>query len=117
FYRQLIRHSRDEWVELDDELALVASYVHLLATRFGGALRVRLDVPARSGYFVVPGVLQELIGNAVKHNHGSAEQPIYIALGLDGEQLVARSSLRAKRHAEPPPEHPRAPGGRGLAVF
>lgn len=108
FYRQLIRHSRDEWVDLDDELALVASYLHLLETRFAGALRVRLDVPARAGYFVVPGVLQELIGNAVKHN--SAEQPIEIALTLDdGPQLIVRSSLRPKRDA--------APSGNGLAVF
>ncbi|HET9620792.1 MAG TPA: histidine kinase [Kofleriaceae bacterium] len=107
FYRQLIRHSRDEWVELDDELALVASYLHLLEARFGGALRVQVHVPPRAGYFVVPGVLQELIGNALKHNHASASQPIDVAFQLDGDHLVARSSLRPRRHAEP--------SGRGLA--
>jgi hypothetical protein len=109
-YRYLVRHNHADWVELDEEIGFARSYVHLLETRFGRAFRVAIELPAGSGFFVVPGLLQELLGNVVKHNHGSEDHPVDVTLRLEGERLVASNALRPKRYAEPR-------SGRGLATL
>jgi two-component system, LytTR family, sensor kinase len=104
-YRHLVAHNRTEWVELDDEVAFVESYLHVLAARFGGAYRMTLALPRRSRYVVIPGALQELLGNIVKHNHASDAEPIDVALRIDADTLIAESGLRPKRHAGPASGH------------
>jgi histidine kinase len=109
-YRYVVRHNQDEWVALDEELRFVESYVHLLQARFGGAYRVTIALPRASTFFVVPGLLQELLNNAVKHNQGSDEQPVEIALRAEDDALLATNPLRPKRHAPPA-------SGQGLKVL
>jgi hypothetical protein len=110
FYRYLLHHNDAEWVHLDDEIAFAHSYVHLLDSRFGAAFRVTIALPPGSGYFVIPGLLQELLNNVVKHNHASEDQPVEVALTVEGERLIASNSLRPRGSAEPR-------SGRGLAAL
>lgn len=105
FYRSLMQHNQLEWVELDDEIQFVESYLHLLSSRFGAAYRATLALPRGSPHFVVPGVLQELVGNVVKHNHASADEPVDVELRIDGDTLVSDSSLRPKRATGEAPGH------------
>ncbi|MEO7732016.1 MAG: histidine kinase, partial [Kofleriaceae bacterium] len=109
-YRHLVHHNRSEWVELDAELGFVESYLHVLAARFGGAYRMTNALPRRSAYMVVPGVLQELLGNIVKHNDASEGAPIDVTLRVEADVLIADSALRPKRHAGPA-------SGHGLALL
>jgi two-component system LytT family sensor kinase len=109
-YRHLLRHNQTEWVDLDDELGFVDSYLHLLDARFTGAYRMTLSVARGLPYVVVPGALQELLGNIVKHNHASAAEPIDVELRIDGDQLIADSAHRPRRRAEPASQ-------RGLALL
>lgn len=113
-YRHLLHHNQTDWVELDDELAFVDSYLHLLTARFGRAYRVTLAVPRGSPYVVIPGALQELLGNIVKHNQASEAEPIDLELRLeprsDGDALVADSAHRPRRSSEPASQ-------RGLALL
>lgn len=104
-YRYLVRHGRAEWVELDEEIAFARSYVHLLEVRFGRAFRVAIALPTGTGWFAIPGLLQELLHNVVKHNHGSEDEPVEVELKLDGERLLAINSLRPRRYAEPRSGH------------
>jgi hypothetical protein len=96
-YRGLMQHNQADWVELDDEIQFVESYLHLVSARFGGAYRATLALPRGSSYFVIPGVLQELVGNVVKHNRASAAEPVEIELRIDADILIAESSLRPRR--------------------
>ncbi len=109
-YRHLVHHNQADWVELEDELAFVESYLHLLTARFGRAYRVTLDVPRGSRYMVIPGALQELLGNIVKHNHASDAEPIDVELRIDRDTLVADSAHRPRRGGEPASQ-------RGLALL
>jgi two-component system LytT family sensor kinase len=110
-YRHLVQHNQHDWVELDDELQFVDNYLHLLGARFGRAYRLTVAVPRGSPYLVIPGALQELLGNIVKHNHASDAEPIDLALRIDGDTLVADSAHRPRRH------HPEQASGRGLALL
>jgi hypothetical protein len=109
-YRHLLRHNQSEWVMLQDELDFVDSYLHLLAARFGQAYRMTRALPAELPYFVVPGVLQELLGNVVKHNDASEDEPIEIELRLEAETLVVENTVRSQRAAGPA-------SGQGLAML
>lgn len=100
-YRHLVHHNQASWVALDEELRFADSYLHLLAARFGRAYRLTLAIPRGSPYVVIPGALQELLGNIVKHNHASSDEPIDAELRIDGDALVADSAHRPRRSAEP----------------
>jgi two-component system LytT family sensor kinase len=109
-YRYLLRHNQAAWVTLADELGFVDSYLHVLEARFGRAYRMTRSLPAELPYFVVPGALQEILGNVVKHNDASAGEPVEIGLRLDGETLIAENTMREKRVAT-------AASGHGLAML
>jgi len=96
-YRHLLQHNQAEWVELDDELGFVERCLHLLNARFAGAYRRTRVVPRGLPYDVVPGALQELIGNIVKHNDATAAEPIDVELRIDGDTLIADSANRPRR--------------------
>lgn len=109
-YRYLVQHNRREWVELADELAFAESYLHVITARFGAAYRLHIALPPRAAFVVLPGALQELLGNIVKHNHASAAEPIDAELRLEDDTLVVDSALRPKPHAGPS-------SGQGLALL
>jgi len=109
-YRYLIRHRDADFVTLAEELQFLDDYVYLLRHRFGAAyafettLAPGLD-PAR--LHTVPGTLQILIENALKHNSGDDDDPLPISL------IVSPQSLRV--HNPQRPKHTRPePGGTGL---
>ncbi|MBN8732277.1 MAG: histidine kinase [Acidobacteria bacterium] len=68
----LLRSSLDSTntttIPLEQELKLVASYLEIQATRFGGRLRFTLPpVPEREGVLVPPFSIQTLVENSVKY--------------------------------------------------
>jgi Histidine kinase len=96
-YRSLMQHNQADWVALDDEIQFAESYLHLVSARFGAAYRATLALPRNSSYFVIPGVVQELLGNVIKHNRASAAEPVEVELRVDADTLIAESSLRPRR--------------------
>jgi two-component system LytT family sensor kinase len=109
-YRYLLRHRDADFVTLAEELEFLAEYVYLLRHRFGDAymfdttLTPDLD-PTRLQ--VVPGTLQLLLENAIKHNRGDEEDPLLIVVIADAAGLLVRNPRRPKRT-------PAEPGGLGL---
>ncbi|WP_460583358.1 sensor histidine kinase [Hymenobacter arcticus] len=109
-YRYLIRHRDADFVTLADELRFLDDYVYLLRHRFGAAyafettLAPALD-PAR--LHTVPGTLQILVENALKHNSGDDDDPLRISLEVSSTSLRVRNPRRPK-HTRP------EPGGTGL---
>ena len=110
-YRYLLRHRETDFVLLSEELQFLADYVYLLQQRFGPAYAVRTTLapgldPTR--LCAVPGTLQTLIENAVKHNRGGDDEPLLISLDVQPTALRVHNPRRPKR--TPPAE----PGGTGL---
>lgn len=88
----------DELTPLDDELAFIDSYFHLLKTRHGDGLQLNVQVaePYRQ-YLLPPLTLQLLVENAVKHNVILASRPLCIdILTTDQGNLVVRNNLQKK---------------------
>lgn len=101
-YRFLIRHQNDDFVPLEDELRFVDEYIYLLRHRFGTAYAFRQELPMAADcarLLVVPGTLQLLVENAIKHNAGDEDAPLLITIRATGHTLVVEHPRRPKRTA------------------
>lgn len=91
---------RDEpLTTLADELDFIQSYYHLLKTRYGNGLDLRIQVKADYQTALIPPLtLQLLVENAVKHNVVSPKHPLTITITTDeAGQLVVRNNLQRKK--------------------
>ena len=98
-YRFLIRHQADDFVPLADELRFVDEYIYLLRHRFGTAYDFRTEIPADvelARLLVVPGTLQLLVENAVKHNAGDEDDPLLITIRATATALIVEHPRRPK---------------------
>jgi len=109
-YRYLIRHRDADFVTLADELSFLDDYVYLLRHRFGAAYTFQTTLAPDvdpTQLHTVPGTLQILVENALKHNSGDDDDPLLIALDVHTATLRVRNPQRPK-HTRP------EPGGTGL---
>ena len=110
-YRFLIRHQNEDVVSLAEELQFADEYVYLLRHRFGAAYEFRQALPGPAvvaGLLVVPGTLQLLLENAIKHNAGDEDEPLVINIEATADSLSVR-------HAHRPKHTPVDSPGTGLA--
>ncbi|WP_266368099.1 sensor histidine kinase [Tellurirhabdus rosea] len=97
-YRYLLRANDEEMVQLETEIRFIESYAHLLQTRHGEGIRVRITVDDRYMPLLIPPLtLQLLVENAVKHNVVQTTQPLLIEIDtVNGEQLRVRNNIQRK---------------------
>lgn len=98
-YRFLIRHQHEDVVGLTEELRLADEYIFLLRHRFGQAYEFGQHLPPDDDLrtlVVVPGTLQLLLENAIKHNAGNEDHPLVIEIEVTAATLKVHHALRPK---------------------
>ena len=98
-YRFLIRHKDEDFVSLREELQFADEYIYLLRHRFGAAYAFGQELPVAAdldALLVVPGTLQQLLENAVKHNAGDEDDPLRITIRACATSLSVRHERRPK---------------------
>jgi LytS/YehU family sensor histidine kinase len=97
-YRYLLQNNEGSLIVLERELQFMHSYVHLLATRYGDAIRLSVNIEDEYLHYGIPPLtLQLLVENAVKHNVVDKEKPLLIEVATNGEQqLLVRNTLQPK---------------------
>ncbi len=97
-YRYLLRANDTGLTPLRHELRFLHSYYHLLKTRYGAGIDLRMDTdPTLLDHLLPPLTLQLLVENAVKHNVVSAEAPLTIRVFTATDRtLCVHNSLRRK---------------------
>jgi sensor histidine kinase YesM len=97
-YRYLLQNNEKELTTLKAELNFIASYFHLLQTRYGAGIALNIDVPLHYlTHKIPPLTLQLLVENAVKHNAISAKTPLKIDLFIqDNKALVVKNNVQKK---------------------
>ncbi|QHV97475.1 sensor histidine kinase [Spirosoma endbachense] len=100
-YRYLLRSNETELATLSQEIQFAQSYFHLLNTRYGDGIQLRLAIdPALADHLLPPLTLQILIENVVKHNIILPQQPLTIRIGttpdgrLEVQNNVQRKNVR-----------------------
>ncbi|MBT9395198.1 histidine kinase [Hymenobacter sp. NST-14] len=111
-YRYLVRTRQQVAVPVAEELAFLRDYQFLLQRRFGAAYvfeeDIRVESAALHTLLIPPGVGQELLTNALKHNLGSRARPLRVRLTVGPESLTVA-------HARQPRPAPAVGEGSGLA--
>ncbi|MBI2380340.1 MAG: histidine kinase [Gammaproteobacteria bacterium] len=102
-YRFQIQHKDKASVPLSDELEFTQDYMDLMNMRFDDAyrLRITLDEMARSAWRILPGALQSLVENAVKHNVASHDEPLDIQIFCCPGSITVHNALRRRRQYLP----------------
>jgi hypothetical protein len=97
-YRYLLRNNEEELVSLSTELKFIQSYYHLLKTRYGNGIEMKLNIENNpEDYLLPPLTLQLLVENAVKHNNVLKEKPLVIEISTPEKcRLVIKNNLQKK---------------------
>lgn len=98
-YRYLLRSGARRLVPLADELELLDHFLSLATIRYAGGLQVSVHVDAHAAarWCIPPVVLPELLENAVKHNDFDTDNPIRIAIRLEGDRLSVSHQVQSRR--------------------
>ena len=101
-YRYMIENEDEHVVYLSEELQFVDKYADLMKIRFPEGLDIRVSVEKEDlGRFVVPYSIQLLVENAIKHNVVSADRPLTVRIGVEGDYLVVTNNLQPKKTSQP----------------
>ena len=104
-YRYVLRYKDTAFTDLATELRFIKSYFHLLKTRFGDKVRIKVSVEeSRMNYLLPPLTLQLLIENSVQHNAVLKENPLLIEIFTSGDNdshLTVRNNIQAKGFKPP----------------
>ena len=97
-YRYLLRNNEEGLTTLTAELQFVRSYFHLLKTRYGDGIDIKINVDAACMNAQIPPLtLQLLIENAVKHNVILKEKPLQIEIvAINDGKLLVKNCLQRK---------------------
>ncbi|MBZ5858762.1 sensor histidine kinase [Flavihumibacter profundi] len=101
-YRHILHTQHDELVTLGTELDYIQPYIFLLLKRFPESLSISIQVSDNFlKYQIVPGALQLLIENAIKHNVVGKKHPLLIDISVNGmNKLVVTNNLQKKEVVE-----------------
>lgn len=105
-YRYVLQASDKEMIPIEEELVFAKQYFDLIQHKFGNAYQFTIENKNRVG-FIVPLTLQLLIENAVKHNLGTVENPIFITISI-ADKIIVSNNINLKRNNKPT-------SGRGLS--
>jgi len=94
-YRYVLDTREKEVVSLAEELRFIQSYLYLQQIRFGGNLRVNLNLNGSEGK-VAPLALQLLLENAIKHNVISVDDPLTIDVFEKDGFICVENNLQKK---------------------
>lgn len=97
-YRYVLESKNFETVSLSEEVGFVEAIIFLHRVRFGESLVV--DVGLSNDvmeYRLPPLTLQILFENALKHNVVSAERPLGICIGVEGDYLVVVNDIQPRK--------------------
>ena len=101
-YRYMIANLNSDVISLSQELSFIGSYIFLIDIRHGSNVNISVNVSdANKDKGIPPITLQLLIENAIKHNIASAQQPLYISIYDEGDDLIVKNNIQLIQHTLP----------------
>lgn len=98
-YRYVLQSADKDIVSIVEEVDFARQYFSLIEHKYGGGYQLSIKNEGRDG-FIAPLTLQLLIENAVQHNLGTNENPVYIRIEVD-EKIAISNNVNLKIHAKP----------------
>ncbi len=102
FFRSILSLKDKEVISLKEEMLLIENFYLLQQKRYGTNLQLLLNIPDEFyDTFVAPLTFQMLTENAIKHNIISKENPLHIAIFVNGDYLVVQNNLQKRVDGNP----------------
>lgn len=91
-YRYKLVNMTTDLVTLNDEMKMLRSYISLINSRFGDAIKVNMpdDIPSKK---LPPLALQLLVENAIKHNAHSRQNPLIISIAISNDAISVSNAI------------------------
>lgn len=97
-YRYVLHSTDQELININEEMDFALQYFKLIQHKYGNAYQLHIESKNENG-FIVPITLQLLIENAVQHNLGTKENPVYIQIKVD-ENVSVLNNINLKRNSK-----------------
>lgn len=98
-YRYVLQSTEKELVSIKEEVDFAKQYFKLIGHKYGDSYQLHMDIQNTKG-FIVPLTLQLLLENAVQHNLGTKDNPIYIQVKINTKISVSNTiNLKQNRKA------------------
>lgn len=100
-YRFFLRTQKDVLISLEEELQFVNDYFFLIECRFGFAFQLAVQHDSAIScdeLYLIPGTLQLLVENVVKHNTANEASPIVIEITISNQLLIITNRLQKKEN-------------------
>lgn len=96
-YRYLLKNEELKAVSFAQEIDFVIQYYDLLKERFSDGLFLNIEIPVECyNYHIIPGGMQMLVENAVKHNKICVEEPLNINIYIEDNFIVVKNNLQLR---------------------
>jgi sensor histidine kinase YesM len=100
-YRFFLNAKKELLISVEEELVFVQDYFYLVNCRFGEAFQLEVKHHAftqLNNLYIIPGTLQLLVENAIKHNTADEVHPITIKVLIEEDQLKVLNPLIKKEN-------------------
>lgn len=102
-YRYVTKYAKEEVVSLQEELQFARDYLDIMEYRFPGQFHLTLHHQAAAPLttlYVLPGALQLLVENVIKHNDVSQGASLSIEVNINDDLLTVSNAIypKAYRH-------------------
>jgi sensor histidine kinase YesM len=89
-YRYILQASDKELINIDQEVDFALNYFNLIQHKYGNAYQLNIETKKVKG-FIVPLTLQLLIENAVQHNIGTQQNPVFINININEHICISNN--------------------------
>lgn len=101
-YRFFLKTQKDLVISLQEELSFVNDYFYLVECRFGNSFQLQVDksiTAIATNHYVIPGTIQMLVENVIKHNSANEAIPIAIKITAEDDKLLVTNRVDKKENS------------------
>lgn len=96
-FRYILQSDRKGMVSLDEELAFICSFMHVMEVRFEGKLTCTIDVPKEDRKLLLPVLsLLPLMENVTVHNQIDSDHRMNVGIKMEGSELKVSNPVYPK---------------------
>ncbi len=98
-YRYVLQATDKKMVSIEEELSFAKSYFGLIQHKYGKAYQLEVTQKQKTAGNIVPLGLQLLLENAIQHNLGTENNPVFITVEIS-DKLIVSNNVLPKRNSK-----------------
>jgi len=96
-YRYVLQATDKKMVPIEEELSFAKSYFDLMQYKYGKAYQLEVIQEEKTHGNIVPLALQLLLENAIQHNLGTENNPVFIKVEISDKLTITNNIIQKKK--------------------